>query len=331
MLFVSVIIPCRNEEKYIAKCLDTVLAQDFSAESMEILFVDGRSEDRTREIIEKYKIQNKRYKIQILDNPQRYTPFGLNIGIKAAKGDIIVRMDAHAGYENDYISKCIHYLNETGADNVGGVIKTEPAENTTVARAIAISLSHFFGAGNSFFRTGSGKIREVDTVFGGCFKKEIFTKLGFFNEKLRRSQDIEFNKRLKKASGKIILVPEIGAIYFPQSNIKNFFRHNFQDGVWLTYPLKFGVRFFSLRHLIPLFFLVSMVLFLLLGFLHSFFWWLFALEVLLHAVMNVYFSTLIAFREKNWKFLFLMPLAFDTRQFGYGFGSIWGLVKTLWH
>lgn len=326
--FVSIIIPCRNEEKYIAKCLDSVVVQDFSKENLEVLIIDGASEDQTKNIIKEY---SQKYPfIKLLENPNKFTPFGLNIGVKAAKGDVIIRMDAHAGYNSDYVSKCVYYLQETKADNVGGVIKTMPAKNTAVARAIAISLSHFFGAGNAFFRTGSEKIREADTVFGGCFKKDVFSKVGLFNEKLRRSQDIEFNKRLKKVGGKIILAPEIQAVYYPQSDIKNFFRHNFIDGIWLVYPLKFGIKFFSLRHLAPLVFLVTMGLFLLLGFLHPIFWWLFVAEVLLHAVMNIYFAIQIALRERNWKFLFLMPLAFDTRQFGYGFGSIWGLIKILW-
>lgn len=325
--FVSIIIPCRNEEKYIGKCLDSVVAQDFSKESLEVLIVDGASEDRTREIIGEYI---KQYPfIKLLENPKKFTPFGLNIGVKAVKGDVVIRMDAHAGYKMDYVAKCVYFLQETKADNVGGVIKTMPAKDTAMARAIAISLSHFFGAGNAFFRTGSEKIREADTVFGGCFKKDIFTKIGFFNEKLKRSQDIEFNKRLKKAGGKIVLVPEIQAVYYPQPDIKNFFKHNFVDGIWLVYPLKFSIRFFSLRHLVPLAFLATMGLFLLLGFLHPFFWWLFLAEVLLHAVMNIYFAIQIAFRERNWKFLFLMPLAFDARQFGYGFGSIFGFIKIL--
>lgn len=323
--FISVIIPCRNEEKYIVKCLDSVVAQDFPKESLEVLVIDGASEDQTKNIIKEY---SQKYPfIKLLENTKKFTPFGLNIGIKAAKGDVVIRMDAHAGYKADYISKCVYYLKETGADNVGGVIKTMPAKDTVIARAITISLSHFFGAGNAFFRTGSKTIREVDTVFGGCFKKDVFTKIGFFNEKLRRSQDIEFNKRLKKAGGRIILAPEIQAVYYPQSEIKNFFKHNFEDGIWLIYPLKFGIRFFSLRHLVPLVFLATMGLFLLLGFLHPIFWRFFIVEVLLHAMMNIYFAIQIALRERNWKFLFLMPLAFDTRQFGYGFGSIFGFIK----
>ncbi len=200
-----------------------------------------------------------------MDNPQKFTPFGLNAGIKKAQGEFIVRMDAHADYPRDYVSKCLKYSKETGADNVGGVIKTLPAKSDIFAKSIAKVLSHPFGAAGSYFRLGSVNPRWVDTVFGGCYKKEVFEKIGLFNEKLIRSQDIEFNKRLKKAGGKIFLHPEITATYYPQSKLSDFFRHNFVDGMWTIYPLKFGVKIFSFRHLAPLFFVLGMLGSLILG------------------------------------------------------------------
>ena len=121
---VSVIIPCRNEEKFIGKCLDSLIEQDYPKEDLEILVVDGKSEDKTKEIVESFA---GRYPfIKLLDNPNKYTPFALNIGIKASVGEVIIRMDSHAGYQKDYISKCVKYSKELGADNVGGVIKHYP-------------------------------------------------------------------------------------------------------------------------------------------------------------------------------------------------------------
>ena len=121
LLFVSIIIPCRNEEKYIGKCLQSIIEQNYPKDNLEVLVVDGMSEDRTREIVENY---SQKYSfIKLFDNPKKFTPFGLNIGIKEAKGEIIMRMDAHAGYEKDYISKCVRYLENYDADNVGGAMK----------------------------------------------------------------------------------------------------------------------------------------------------------------------------------------------------------------
>ena len=309
MIEVSVIIPCRDEERFVSKCLDSIIKQDYPKENLEVLVVDGKSEDRTKEIVKEY---SQKYSfIRLLENPQKFTPFGLNIGIKEAKGKVIVRMDSHAEYPKDYISKCVRYLKESGTDNIGGVIKTLPAKDTLNAKAIAISLSHFFGAA-SFFRLGSEKSREVDTVFGGCYKREVFDKIGLFNEDLLRSQDLEFNLRLKKAGGKIILAPDIVAYYYPQSTLFDFFKHNFKDGIWAILPLKFVKIPFRLRHYIPLIFVLTL-----------------PLSIWPYILFSLFFSAQIAFRERDFRYFFLMPIAFACRHFGYGLGSIWGLIKLL--
>jgi len=309
--FISIIIPCRNEEKYIEKCLDSILNQDYPKERMEVLVVDGMSEDKTREIISKLKTQNSKLKIRVIDNPKKFTPFAFNIGIREAKGEIIMLAGAHATYEKDYVSKCVKYLKEYNADCVGGVLKTIPAENTLIGKAIAISLSHPFGVGTSLFRIGAKEPKEVDTVFGGCYKREVFEKIGLFNENLLRSQDMEFNLRLKKAGGKILLFPDIVAYYYPQSNFKNFFLHNFQDGIWAILPFKLAKTPFKLRHYIPLFFVLTL-----------------PISILPYILLSLFFSTQIAFREKDFRLFFLMPIAFFCRHFGYGLGSIWGIFKT---
>ena len=113
--------------------------------------MDGMSTDRTREIVQSHKLQTTNYKLELLDNPKVITPSAMNIGIKNAKGEVIIKMDAHSIYEKDYVSKCVEHLIESGADNVGGVLKAVPSKNTLTAKAIAISLSHFFGAGGSYF------------------------------------------------------------------------------------------------------------------------------------------------------------------------------------
>ena len=308
MIEVSIIIPCQNEEKYIGKCLDSIINQDFPKENLEVLVIDGMSEDKTKEIIEKYA--NQYSFIKLLENSKKFTPFGLNIGVKEAKGEIILRMDAHASYEKDYISKCVKYLNEFNADNVGGILKTLPAENTISAEAIALSLSHPFGVGTSYFRLGAKEPREVDTVFGGCYKREVFEKIGLFNENLKRSQDIEFNLRLKRAGGKILLVPDIISYYYPKSNLEDFFLHNFEDGTWAVLPLKFVKTPLKLRHYIPLIFVLTL-----------------PLSIWPYIPISLFFSAQIAFCEKDLRLFFVMPLVFATRHFGYGLGSIFGLIK----
>lgn len=323
--FVSIIIPCRNEEKFIGKCLDSLIKQDFPQENLEILVVDGVSEDKTREIISGYWPNYPL--IKLIENPKKYTPFGLNIAIKEAKGEVVIRMDAHAGYEKDYISKCVKYLQESGADNVGGVIKTLPAKDTISAKAISLVLSHPFGAAGSYFRTGSDTPKFVDTVFGGCYKREVFDKIGLFNESLIRSQDIEFNRRLKDAGGRILLVPEIQASYYPQANLYDFLKHNFLDGIWTIYPLKFGIIIFSWRHLIPLIFVSSLFIAGVLGIFLSSFSGLFFSIFKIYLLANIVFSLQIVLKEKELKLFFVLLTVFASRHFGYGFGSLWGLIK----
>lgn len=308
---VSIVIPCRNEEKYISICLDSIIANDYPINRIEILIADGMSEDKTRGILKEY-IQKYPF-VKILDNPEKYTPFALNICIKQAKGEIIMRMDAHSTYEKDYISKCIKYLNKYNADNVGGIWKIVPREKNLVAKSIAFASSSMFGAGDAYYKRGySGGVKLVDTVFGGCYKKEVFEKIGLFNENLIRSQDMEFNLRLKKAGGKILLVPEIVSYYYPKSNLKDFFFHNFEDGIWAIYPLKFIKIPLKLRHYVPLIFVLTL-----------------PLSIWLYIPVSLYFSAKIAFREKGIRYFFAMPLVFATRHIGYGLGSVRGLIKLL--
>ena len=325
---VSVIIPCRNEAKFISRCLDSIVTNDYPKEKLEVLIIDGMSDDKTREIIDGY-IKQYSY-IKLLDNHKKFTPFALNIGVKESKGEIIIRMDAHSTYKKDYISTCIKYLNEYDADNIGGIWKIIPREKTLVAKSIAFASSSIFGAGDAYYRRGySGEPRWVDTVFGGCYKKEVFDKIGLFNENLLRSQDMEFNLRLKRAGGKILLVPDIVSYYYPKSNLKDFFLHNIKDGIWAIYPLKFVKMPFKLRHYIPLIFVSGLLGTGLLAIFFPTFFWLFLIAVGLYFLANIYFSIQIIGKEKDIRFLFLMPLAFATRHIGYGLGSVWGLIKLI--
>ena len=322
---ISIIIPCRNEEKYIAKCLDSIISQDYPKENLEVLVVDGMSEDNTREIVKKYA--EKSLFIKLLDNPKKFTNFAFNIGVKAAKGEIVMIMGAHAGYEKDYVSKCVKYLKEYNADNVGGIMKTMAKEETIVAKAIALSMSHFFGTGGVRFRTGSKEVMEVDTVFGGCYKREVFNKIGLFNEKLHRSQDMEFNIRLKRAGGKIILAPDIVNYYYPKSNFKDFLLHSFDSGFWSIYPSKFTKKPLKLRHYIPLLFILGIMGTLIFGIFSPPFFTLFLIIVCGYLLFNLYFSAGISIKEREFKYFLILPLVFVIRHFGYGFGSLWGLLN----
>jgi glycosyltransferase involved in cell wall biosynthesis len=324
--FVSVIIPCRNEEKYLSSCLDSILSNDYPKDRMEVLIVDGASKDRTREIALQYCRQN--INMQLLENPQKIVPTGMNTGIKSSRGEIIIRMDAHTIYSKDYIWLCVKHLRESGAENVGGIWVTKPGARGVVAESIALALSAPFGVGNARFRTGTNGPRYVDTVPFGCYNREIFDKVGLFNEKLVRNQDIELNLRIRRNGGRILLFSDIVSFYHARSTLKGLFGQNFRNGLWVTYSTNFAKTPFSLRHLVPLIFVSALfgsaISFLL--FPHLAFLFLFVLGSYLAADFCV---SLKLARKKRLDVFLPLLVAFPVLHFSYGFGSLWGILKTL--
>jgi glycosyltransferase involved in cell wall biosynthesis len=225
---VSILIPCRNEREHIHACLKSILKSDFPLSDLEVLVMDGMSEDGSRAIIEQYtKVHPE---IRLLENPKRTTPAALNIGISEARGAIIVRMDAHAQYPPNYLAELVSWLERTGADNVGGACVTLPGDSSATAQAIAVALAHPFGIGNAHFRLGTAKPREVDTVPFGCFRREVFQRVGLFDEDLVRNQDDEFNFRLLKAGGHVLLVPGVVSFYYARRSLRQLARMFFQYG-----------------------------------------------------------------------------------------------------
>lgn len=319
---ISIIIPCRNEEKFISNCLDSIIANDYPKNRLEILVVDGMSDDGTKDIIKQY---SKRYHfIRMLENHRKIVPVALNIGINNAQGDIILRMDAHVIYEKNYISKCLKYLKEHDVDNVGGVMITLPSKNTVLAQSIALAVSHPFGVGNAYFRTGSQKPKYVDTVPFGCYKKEVFKEIGLFDEDLVRNQDDEFNLRLIKNKGKILLVPDIISYYYARDSLPKLWKMYFQYGYFKPLvALKVGAVL-TWRQLIPAFFVGSLIISLILSFIFSPFLWLLALILSLYIAINFFFSFFISL-NKGLKYVLSLPLVFLTLHFSYGIGYLKGI------
>ncbi len=225
---VSIVMPCRNEAAYIGPCLESVLATDYPLDRVEVLVADGRSDDGTREIVEGWAARHPC--VRLLDNPARITPAALNMAIRAATGDVIIRMDAHGVYPRDYVSRLVDALQETGADNVGGVVVTLPADDTPVARGIALAFSHPLGVGNAYFRIGVAGPRWVDTVPFGCFRRELFERVGMFDEEMVRNQDDEFNLRVIGRGGRILLLPDVVSRYYARRSLGAVARMFYQYG-----------------------------------------------------------------------------------------------------
>ena len=246
---VTVLVPCRNEARYISACLDSILASAYPADSLEVLVVDGRSTDNTKKVVAEYTARNPL--VRLLDNPKRVVPTALNIGVRAATGDVIVRMDAHVVYPPEYIPRLVAALAETGADNVGGCMITLPADGTAVAQAIAIALAHPFGVGNARFRIGAKTTRTVDTVPFGCFPRSVFTRVGLFDEEMTRNQDDEFNSRIVRRGGKIVLVPDVVCYYYARGSFRQLARMFYQYGAFKPLAARKAGRIMTARQLVP--------------------------------------------------------------------------------
>ena len=322
--FVTVVVPCRNEEKRIASCLESILANDYPKDRMEILVLDGMSEDKTREIVQEHAGRDAR--IRLVDNPQKHIPVAMNIGIREARGERILKMDAHSTYQPEYISRCLHYQDKYGAENAGGVWKIVPGANTATAKAIVLGLGHRFGSGNANVKIGVEKPTWSDTAAFGCFKKDLFERIGVYDEKLLSSSDLDLNQRIQTAGGGILVVPDVIINYAADANLRAFRRHVFADGVWVSYVMKFGKRVWSWRHWVPAAFVLSLVAAFALGAVNRGFLWLGLSIAGLYVAASLAVSLQIAVRERDPRYAFLLPIVFAVRHFVHGIGTLFGLV-----
>lgn len=416
--FVSVIVPCRNEEKHIQRCLISLIYNKYPRDRFEIIVVDGMSEDDTPEILDCF--MQTFSNMRLYENTKKTTPYAMNIGIQAASGDYFMRADAraeypmnyidrlidmieeeqkfsennraynvggilavatsggqlirdglniirnvpfgpqgdnfcadlimiagsHCEYPRDYITECVKRSGE--AENVGGCIQAVNVNGRLMFRAVDTVRNDVFGIGRSEYRQGAGrraqgagkniepqshrdiepqkKIKkrheftektilnegiEVDTVFGGCYRKEVFEKIGLFNEQLTRGQDLEFNLRLKRAGMKTKLFPDIVVKYYPKAEFWPFLKHAFEDGYWITNAMGYAENPVTLRHLVPMLFVMFM-----------------PFGIIPYIFVNLYRSGSLALRFRNWRFMLVLPWMFFLFHVTYGFGSVVGGIKT---
>ncbi len=314
-IVVSVIIPVYNEERYIEKCLGSLIEQTFPREKMEWIVIDGYSVDRTAEILAQYAEQ---YPITILFNEKRFTPISLNIGIQSSSGRYIVRFDAHAEYPRDYIEKCVDCLETVEADNVGGYVETKA--DGFIGGAIAKVLSSPFGVGGSAFRTGE-KDGFVDTVPYGAFRREVFDRIGLFNASMIRSEDNDINSRIIESGGKVFLSKEIRSVYYCRDSIRSFLKQALQNGNTLFRSIMENPRSMRLRHFVPFIFLLSVLFLPLIGIFFPPAYLLLCLELAAYLLLDIRFSFFCDHPENGIVTLWLFPIFHLT----YGMGSLLGL------
>jgi glycosyltransferase involved in cell wall biosynthesis len=322
--YVTVVVPCRNEEKHIARCLESLLANDYRKDQVEILVIDGMSADRTRAVLTEYQLTWPL--IRVLDNPQRLIPIAMNIGLRHARGQMILKIDAHSTYPKDYISKCVESLARNRADNAGGIARILSANESLTAKSIAVALAHPFASGNAYVKVGAKEPRWADSAAFGCWKKEVLEKIGGWNENLAGSSDMDLNARLKAAGGRILLDPEIQINYYADATFRSYWKHNLADGVWATYVLKFRSKAWAWRHWVPMAFLLSLLGSAALAFYRPVFGKLFLAILGCYVLASLAAAIQISVREKNINYLPFLPLAFGVRHFAHGIGALYGAI-----
>jgi succinoglycan biosynthesis protein ExoA len=316
--FVSIIVPIRNEERYIERCLYSIAAQDYPRGSFEVLVVDGQSDDETIAMIRRFAAEST-LDLRLIDNPRRRTAAGLNIGLAEARGDVIVRIDGHAAVARDFLSRNIEALEKTEADCVGGVITSEG--DTYIGEVVALAMSSRFGVGGVSFRVGGEGL--VETVAFGAYRREVFDRIGGFTEEIDKGEDDEFNYRLVDHGGTIMLVPGISATYTVRGDLKSVWRQYFGYGRAKPSVLRRHPAQARVRQFVPAAFVSAVaagIFFAILG-----------RSGALKAVVAVYsgaatIASLALVRRHGWRRVAPLPVVFTCLHFAYGLGFIAGCV-----
>ena len=324
---VSILIPCLQELDFIRACLESVLAFEVpaDAEIAEILVIDGGSTDGTRDIV--LDIAKTDPRVRLLDNPGRIQSTGLNIALKIATGDYIVRLDAHSSYPRDYLALTLETSLRTGCDNAGGLFITQPRGTGYQSALIQALTTHRFGVGDAGYRTGAGE-GPADTVPYGCFRRELFDRLGPFDERLVRAQDYEMNRRIIAAGGCVWRNPAIQVKYFPQPDLRSFIRKQvvyeapYNAYLWYVAPYAFAAR-----HAITGVFAFGVLGGIILSPFSS------TVRVVFFTVMALYFALAIAagiqqaIRYRESRHVLFVPLAIFLYHFLHGLGLLAGLFR----
>ncbi len=320
--FVSVIIPMRNERRHIERCLASIISQDYSMERMEVMVIDGESNDGCGQQVLDFAARHPKIPIRLLQNQKRIIPAGLNAGIRAAQGDIIVRVDAHTTLAPNYVSTCVRYLLQGAADNVGGLMR--PAGTTHVEQGVALAITSPFGVGDAKFHYSEDE-QYVDTVYLGAYWRKTFDAIGLYDETLHINEDYELNYRLRQIGGKILLSPAIKSTYTPRSSLRALWRQYFEYGRWKVRTLRKHPDSLRWRQAIPPLFVSIFFGSLLLSFLWLPTRWLFAFIASCYLLANLAAST-IAARHGGWRYLPILPIVFTTIHFAWGLGFWYGLM-----
>ena len=325
---VSVVIPCFNEERFIGKVLENVASQ-YEAESFEIVIVDGMSEDGTRQVVSTFIEQNTHLRVRLVDNPLRHIPAALNRGIAEARGQIIVRMDAHSVPSPNYVRRCVELLEGGSAEVCGMPWRIEPGRDSLVARAIARAVAHPFGIGDAKYRQSDlSSPQFVDTVPFGAFSKSLWSEVGGFDEGLLSNEDYDFHYRVRQRGGRILLDASGYSSYFARPTLKDLARQYFRYGRWKAEMLKSHPRSVRARQLVAPAFVLSLVCLSLLGLLWSPALYLLLLMMACYSSLAILFAVRLAIKGREVGLVAVIPLVFFVIHTAWGGGFLLSFLRS---
>lgn len=323
---VSIIIPCYNEQATIRLLLDAIYQQTYPRPLLEVIIVDGMSTDRTREEVISFQRERPDLVIKIVDNPNRIIPAGLNRGIDAASGDILIRLDGHAVPVGGYVERCVHDLEAGLGVNVGGVWDIRPIKAGSIATGIAIAASHPLGVGDARYRYTS-QPQAVDTVPFFAFHRELINRIGKYDESLLTNEDYEFNVRIRHSGGTVWLDPEIRSTYYARPTLGALARQYWRYGYWKGRMLLRYPRTIRWRQVIPPAFIASIIGLSVLSVWISLARWLLVAVILAYVSILLITGTWEAYKKQQLALLVTLPLAIVIMHLSWGIALWWSLIK----
>lgn len=324
---VSIIVPCYNEQSTIRLMLEAIRAQTFPCSEMEVIISDGMSTDGTRDAVAAFQKEFPDLEVRLVDNALRTIPSGVNRAIEAARGEIIVRSDAHSKPYPDYVANSVQALEEGRGDNVGGVWDIHPGAQTWVAESIAVAASHKLGVGDAMYRL-TASAAAVDTVPFGSFRRSLFEKIGMYNEALLTNEDYEFNARIRKSGGRVWLDPSIRSVYFSRSTFVELIRQYWRYGYWKWRMLRRFPDTVRWRQALPPLFVLSLLSLVLLSAFLPFFRWVLAAEVLVYFFILFLAGAHAALKHRKPYLLPGLPLAISMMHISWGSGFLWSMLTS---
>lgn len=326
--FVSIIVPCYNEEATIRHLLDAVLAQTYPREQLELIISDGLSTDGTRVVVAAFQNEHADLSVRVVDNKVRTIPSGLNQAIRESRGEIIVRLDAHSMPIPEYVERCVAAHQAGKGENVGGVWEIRPGAETWIAESISFAAAHPLGVGDALYRLNA-KAGAVDTVPFGSFRRTLIEKIGAFDETLLSNEDYEFNTRVREAGGVVWLDPSIRSVYFSRSTLAKLASQYWRYGYWKLQMLRRYPHTLRWRQALPPVFVLSLFTLIVLSL------WVVPAKYLLMAQVFAYFLVLglaglrLAINKRKGFLLWGLPLAISTMHVSWGAGFLWSGILSL--